>query len=62
VELQAYYQSEQWHDDYSVGLLLECSGEVQSILCQDTLWDALTAHRTQVIDWMKLGLKAVESY
>ena len=60
-ELQAYYQSEQWLEDYENAPELSCREGEYSILSQDTLWNALEERRQQAIDWMKLSLSAIEN-
>ena len=59
-DLSAYYQSAQWLEDYDNAPELQCREGEYSILAQDTLWNALEERRQLAIDWMKLGLKAIE--
>ncbi len=60
-ELQAYYQSEQWLEDYENAPELSCREGEYFILSQDTLWNALEERRQQAIDWMKLSLSVIEN-
>ena len=60
-ELQAYYQSEQWLEEYENAPELSCREGEYSILSQDTLWNALEERRQQAIDWMKLSLSVIEN-
>ena len=60
-ELQAYYQSERWLEDYENAPELSCREGEYSILSQDTLWNALEERRQQAIDWMKLSLSVIEN-
>ena len=60
LELQEYYQSEQWMKDHESNLMIKCADDIHAITSEDALWNALTEHREQAIRWMKLGLEVID--
>ncbi|WP_372844238.1 DUF4298 domain-containing protein [Psychrobacter sp.] len=60
LELQEYYQSEQWMKDHESNLAINCANDIHAITSEDALWNALAEHREQAIRWMKLGLEVID--
>lgn len=60
-ELQAYYQSPQWMADHEANPQLQYSGDVHSIFSEDALWNMISDRNELAIQWMRLGLDALEN-
>ena len=60
-ELQAYYQSPQWMADHEAELQLQYSGSAHSIFSEDALWNMISDRNEVAIQWMRLGLDALDN-
>ncbi len=59
-ELKTYYLDPQWMADRKADLPIEHSGEEHSIFSEDALWSMLTDHNELAMQWMRLGLDALD--
>ncbi|UOO81904.1 DUF4298 domain-containing protein [Uruburuella testudinis] len=59
-ELNEYYGSEQWYEDRENDQLQLDTGSHFSILDEDTLWEALQSRHDMALNWMRLGLDALD--
>ena len=59
-ELKTYYLDPQWMADREADLPIEHSGEEHSIFSEDALWSMLTDHNELAMQWMRLGLDALD--
>lgn len=60
-ELQAYYQDPQWMTDREEDKPIEYSGPAHSIFSEDALWNMITDRNELAIQWMRLGLDALDN-
>lgn len=60
-ELQAYYQDPQWMADREEDKPIEYSGSAHSIFSEDALWNMITDRNELAIQWMRLGLDALDN-
>ena len=60
-ELQAYYQDPQWMTDREEHKPIEYSGSAHSIFSEDALWNMITDRNELAIQWMRLGLDALDN-
>ena len=59
-ELQQYYLNPQWMEDREKDIQLEYSGAAHSIFSEDGLWDMISDRNQLAIQWMRLGLDALD--
>lgn len=60
-ELKQYYLGPDWMADFDKDLDLQYSGEAHSILSEDGLWDMISDHNELAMQWMRLGLDALDT-
>ena len=46
--------------DREADIAIEHSGETYSIFSEDGIWNAMTEHQEQAIQWMRFGLDAID--
>lgn len=59
-ELQAYYQSPKWRQDYDNNVPVDCNNGEYCVTNEDTLWDMLIDRDEQAKRWIRLGLDAID--